>query len=728
MYSGFRTLYAMKSYRNTCWLLGILALLAQTAPAQVDPTRIDIARDRWGVPHIFAKTDAEVAYGLAWAHAEDDFKTTQLTLLGAKGMLGKHLGKSGAAVDYVVGLIRAREQAQRDYPAKFSADYRAVMSGYVQGINAYATAHPNEVLVRGSFPVSEIDLIVGFILSNASFSGIDRALTSILGGTMPRAPKTAVSQAKKPQSETHSFAGTPARSSLFHSFAPGGSNGIALNSKRTADGQTYLAINSHQPLEGPVAWYEAHLCSEEGWNILGGLFPGAATILHGVNENLGWAHTVNYHDKMDVYELTMNPATKNEYWYDGKWVPLEARSVKLRVKGIPIAINKKAYWSEYGPAVVTKKGAFAMRYAGLFETRTGEQWYRMNKACTYAEFYKALQMTAIPMGFNIIYADRNDTIMYLTNGKIPRRDPGYDWQQTLPGNTSKTRWTQFHPIEGMPQVVNPNSGYVFNSNNTPFHCTDPAESPKPEAYDPTMGIERFELNRSVRMGEMMAGSKLLSYEEFKRVKYDLQLPGKLTYRTDINPLFALKPADYPDVASLIETLNNWDRRADTTSHGAAVFAVTYMHIKDILQKEGGSPYRPLTPAECVQGLQLTKTYLTTHFGTTDLPLGRLQRHTRGTVSLPCPGIPDVLAAMDSKPTKTGELRANQGESYIELVRFRKDALPEIETVNAYGASNHADSPHYTDQMGMFVNQQTKKMTLDKKQVLQEAKRVYHPVP
>ncbi len=651
---------------------------------------------------------------MAWAHAEEDFKTTQLTLLGAKGMLGRYLGKQGAAIDYVVGLIRAREQAQRDYPAKFSADYRAVMSGYCQGINAYAVAHPKEVLVRGSFPVNEIDLISGFILSNASFSGIDRALTSILNGTMPKAPKTAVAQLGMNDKLSPNYPLT------------GGSNGIALNSKRTADGQTYLAINSHQPLEGPVAWYEAHLCSEEGWNILGGLFPGAATILHGVNENLGWAHTVNYHDKMDVYELTLNPANKNEYWFDGRWIPLEVRSVKLRIKGIPVAIRKKAYWCEYGPAMVTKKGAFAMRYAGLFETRTGEQWYRMNKARNYSEFYKALQMTAIPMGFNIVYADRNDTIMYLTNGKIPRRDPAFDWQQTLPGNTSKTRWTAFHPIEAMPQIVNPRSGYVFNSNNTPFHCTDPAESPKPGDFDPTMGIERYELNRSMRMGELMASGKPLSYEAFKQIKYDLQLPQNLSYRTDVNPLFALKPADYPDVSSLIETLNNWDRRADTTSRGAAVFAVAYLHLKDILQKAGGSPYRPLTTAECVQGLQLTKSYLMKHFGTTDLPLGRVQRHTRGSVSLPCAGIPDVLAAMDSKQTETGELRADQGESYIELVRFREDALPEIETVNAYGASNHADSPHYTDQMTMFVNQQTKKMTLSKEQVMKDAKRVYHP--
>lgn len=695
--------------------------------AQVNPAQINIARDRWGVPHIFAKTDAEVAYGLAWAHAEDDFKTIQLTLLGAKGMLGRHLGKQGAAVDYVVGLIRVREQAARDFPAQFSADYRAVLNGYVQGLNAYAAGHPAEVLVRGSFPVSEVDLVAGFILSGASFSGIDRALGSVLNGTMPKAPKTGVAL-KNADAKGFDSAqpDKPAILSYLTLLPPTGSNALALNSRRTADGQTYLAINSHQPLEGPVAWYEAHLCSEEGWNILGGLFPGAPSILHGVNENLGWAHTVNYHDKMDVYELTLNPKNKTEYWYDGKWTPLEVRAVRLRVKRIPVAIRKKAYWSVYGPTMVTKTGAFSMRYSGMFESRTGEQWYRMNKARNFSEFRKALQMTAIPMGFNIVYADRNDTIFYVTNGKIPLRKPGYDWQQTLPGNTSQTRWTDFHPLQDLPQVLNPRSGWLFNSNNTPFHASAPADNPKPADYDPTMGIERHELNRSIRMDDLMAGDKPMTYAEFKRVKYDLQLPKTLSYRTDVNPLFALKPADYPQLAGLIESLNRWDRRADTTSHGAAVFAVAYLHLKDLVVKSGGSPVRPLTAAECVLALEQTQAYLLKHFGTTDLPLGRVQRHTRGSVSLPCAGVPDVLAAMDSKRLPDGHLRAEQGESYIELVQFRKDALPEIETVNAYGASNHPDSPHYTDQMELFVKQQTKKMTLDKAQVLREAKRVYHP--
>lgn len=667
-------------------------ILSNQANAQIDPTRIKIARDQWGVPHIFAPTDAEVAYGLAWAHAEDDFSTIQQVILPTKGLLGKHLGKKGAAIDYVVGLIRARETAYANYETAISDDYKAVLSGYVQGLNAYASTHPKEVLAKKLFPLSPQDGLVGFILANASFSGVDKVLTNLLSTETTKTPTTS-----------------------------GGSNAFAISANKTTDGKTYLAINSHQPLEGPVAWYEAHLCSEQGWNIIGGLFPGAATVLHGCNENLGWAHTVNFHDKMDVYQLEINAQNKEQYKLDGEWKLLEMKKIKLKIKGIPVPINKKAYWSEYGPVVITKKGTFALRFSGLFEVRTGEQWYRMNKANSYTEFYKALQMTAIPGGFNIVYADKRDTIFYITNGKIPFRNIKYNWKNTLPGNTSETLWTTYHPVKDLPQVVNPRSGYVFNTNNTPYNCTDPADNPNPQNYDHTMGIETFELNRSVRVGELMKQYEKISYEDFKTIKYDLQLPSQLKYSVDIAGLFLLSKEEYPELEDVITILNTWDKKATIQSQGATVFLLTYHQLRN--QNNQGIS---ITKETIVDALRQTKEHLTKYFGKVDVPLGYLQRHTRGKVSLACPGIPDVLRAMDSKPTEDGRMRAYQGESYIELVRFSKNGLPEIETVNAYGASNHPDSEHYTDQMEMFVNQKTKKMTLDKQTVLREARRVYSP--
>ncbi len=474
-----------------------------------------------------------------------------------------------------------------------------------------------------------------------------------------------------------------------------------------------------------MAWYEAHLCSEQGWNILGGLFPGGSTIFHGVNEHLGWAHTVNYQDKIDTYQLQTDKAHPNQYLFDGQWLPLEKKTVKLRVKGIPFAIGRKAYWSKYGATIKTKQGWFAVRTGANQDLRGTEQWYRMNKACSFSEFREAMQMTAIP-GFNVVYADP-DTIYYVSNGKIPYRDPAYDWSGTLPGNTSKTLWTKFRPLSDFPQYVNPPGGYLFNTNNTPFNATAPANNLRPEPFDRTMGFERWDNNRSIRLGELMGQYNKLSYDDFKRIKYDLQLPATLSYvaSPDANALFTLKPDDYPDLRDLVQTVVSWNRQATADSRGAAVFLIFYQYWKAKAETLPTVP-KALTREDCVEGLRFVQTYLLKHFGRTDIRLGDYQKHVRGSKELPIWGIPDVLASIYAKPYTRGRVQSSQGESYIALVKFPKAGLPEIETVNCYGASNHPESPHYTDQMALFINQKTKPMTLDKATVLRQARRVYHP--
>ena len=107
-------------------------------------------------------------------------------------------------------------------------------------------------------------------------------------------------------------------------------------------------VNAHQPNTGSQAFYEAHINSEEGLNVTGGLLAGAPCILHGTNENLGWAHTVNYCDRMDVFQLEMNPANSNQYKFDGEWVDLEQKKIKLHIKGIPIGISRTVYWKQTG--------------------------------------------------------------------------------------------------------------------------------------------------------------------------------------------------------------------------------------------------------------------------------------------------------------------------------------------------------------------------------------------
>ena len=164
---------------------------------------------------------------------------------------------------------------------------------------------------------------------------------------------------------------------------------------------------------------------------MGGLFPGAATIFHGTNEHLGWAHTVNYPDKIDVFELEMHPENELKYQFDNGWKELEQKEVMLSVQilfGLKIKVKKTIYRSIYGPVVKNDKGYFAFDLGALHDLRAPEQWYRMNKANNWDEFRDALTMVAIP-GFNIVYADGQDNIYYLGNAKIPDRNPSFDWSK-----------------------------------------------------------------------------------------------------------------------------------------------------------------------------------------------------------------------------------------------------------------------------------------------------------
>ena len=675
-------------------LLFLILLAGFQALAQINPANITIARDSFGVPHIFAPTDPEVAYGLAWAHAEDDFGTLQLVVLSGKAKLGTGLGKKGAEADYVINLLRIRKTVEEQWNT-LSPDFVELIKGYVQGLNAYAKAHPREVKYKQAFPFDEKEYMTAAVFSISLFCGVDNVLPQILGGKVTTIP----------------------------GFNTQGSNSFAFNSTKTTTGENFLAINAHQPQEGPVAFYEAHLQSEQGWNMLGGLFPGGCLIFHGTNENLGWAHTVNYQDKIDVYQLEMNPGNKNQYKFDGQWVNLEKNKARLKVKGVPVTVTKKIYWSKYGATLKTNKGVFSLRVPATMDIKALEEWYRMNKAKNFTEFYKAVSMTSLPM-FNIMYADRYDTIFYISNGKMPRRnpDPKYNWRSTLPGNTSATLWTEFKPVDELPQYVNPVSGYLFNTNHSPFLATDTKYNLDRNRFDKNDGYETYHNNRSQRVTELINDGKI-DFNTFKRIKFDQQLPLQLKYTYGIDSMFNLNANDYPAIKEVINNLQQWDHKGITNSKGAAVFLLVYGHVSKNL---AGTAARQLTKAEAVEAYQYVHDYMLQYFNTTSLTLGDIQKLVRGDEVRPAWGLPDLLTAAYTDPYKNGMRKVVSGDAYICFVRYPKNGLPVIESVNTFGSSMHPGSPHYKDQMTMFQNQQTKPMTLDKQQVLHTAERVYHP--
>ena len=667
--------------------------------SQINPDKIDIVRDEFGVPHIFAKTDAEVAYGLAWAHAEDDFETIQIGYLAGNNLLSKHVGNIGLGADFISQFIGSEELFDSKYNSDISSEYKNIVKAYALGLNSYAREHPDEVFVEDLFPVNEKKMMRYAQLQLFISSNGDKWVSNIIDN------KLSYDFSKEEQYK--------------------GSNTFAFNSIKTKDGSTYLAINTHQPLDGPVSWYEAHLCSEEGTNILGALFAGTPNILIGTNENLAWAHTVNQPDKTDVFALEMHPDKKLQYRVDGTYLKLEEKKAKLRFKllGIPLSIKKKFYKSIYGPTLKNKSGFYSVRTPALFEIRALEQWWRMNKAKNFTEFYKVLKMKALP-GYNIGYADKNDTIFYISNGLIPKRAKNYDWASVVPGNTKKTLWTESYEIEELPQVIQPKSGYFYNANHTPFKSSAGEDNPDPTHFDQNMGFETYDNNRSTRLKQLIDQYEKLDYDDFKRIKYDRQYPRPYTFNwMDIHYLELLDAKKYPDIEMLIERLQTWDRKANNNSLGAGTFAVFYDQLRPFYSK---LPEPKIFPASyIIKALRNTKKYLLKYFNTTDVKLGDYQKLVRGGKELPIFGLPDVITAMSSRPYKDGKVKVVSGESYIELIRFT-DKGPEIESVISYGSSDRPDSKHYDDQMEMYANFKTKKMTLNKESIYKNAKSIYNP--
>ncbi|MDE2474443.1 MAG: penicillin acylase family protein, partial [Alphaproteobacteria bacterium] len=220
-----------------------------TRPALAAAARYDatIIRDRFGVPHIFARRNADAAFGLAYAHAEDDFATIQRALLAARGKLAAVEGRTATEDDYLVQILGIWDAINQHYQTDISPDTKALLDGYVAGLNLYAAQHRGEVLA-GFAPARPQDVVALFMLRLPLLYGLDNQVKALI-------------------------AGTPAK--IAGDMTQLRSLAAALAPARSADGATRLLINPQGPFAGPLSWYEARVSSAEGWNLEGGLIPGS---------------------------------------------------------------------------------------------------------------------------------------------------------------------------------------------------------------------------------------------------------------------------------------------------------------------------------------------------------------------------------------------------------------------------------------------------------------------
>jgi acyl-homoserine-lactone acylase len=701
--------------------LGLLALIIVTAiglavwepltaraPTAVayTPTDVRIARDRWGVPHIFGETDADVAYGVAYAHAEDDFGTLQEVLALTRGRLGAITGADGARTDYVGQLLAARETVDRDY-ATLPEDVRAIYVAYAAGLNRYAEEHPDEVALGNLFPVRAEDVVTGFVIRSPFFFGLDQVLGALAEGRpLPREGGTAAPEqpaATATAAARQNFAG----SLLGSGEGQNGSNAFAVSPRRSSDGSTMLVSNSHQPWTGGVAWYELVVHSNQGWDFAGATFPGGPHPFLGHNRNLGWTNTVNRPDLIDVYQLTLNEAGTH-YRYDGEWRALERRRVWLRVAWGPFTIPYPQWVerSAHGPVVRNARGVFAVRYAGIDQLNMVTQYYRIQKAQNFAEWRTAMSGQGVP-ATNFIYADREGNIGLFYNAMFPDRPAGFDWRTVLPGDQSAALWERTLPFNRVPTLINPASGYIMNANNTPYSAAGPGDELDDADYDSRMGIELDRTNRDRRAIALLEAAGRLDEAALERIKYDTGYERGGYAGAFIDRMLAARFTD-PQLQAAQALLRQWDWTLDGRGRGDAL-ALTVLRPanREHYLRTGEAP-------DVTEVLREAATHLQTTFDTLDPPLGTVLRLRRGDVDLPLDGGNDTLRAStlwDVDPD--GRYRVRHGDSFLMFVRWDAEGRVRSRSIQPFGAAtNRPDSPHYADQAPLFARHQTREVLFD----------------
>ncbi|MCK5862841.1 MAG: penicillin acylase family protein [Candidatus Hydrogenedentes bacterium] len=658
---------------------------ASFIPAK-DKYDVHILRDTWGVPHIFGTRDSDVAYGLGYAHSEDDYVYMEEAILTVRGELARKLGRDWAKFDYLVSWFRIREFTDLQYDRVLSAELRAVMEGYAEGITHFAALNPDKMPYI-KLPVTGKEIIAGVMIKIPFFYDLHHALKKIMSGDGVTIGKAGV------------VAFNAMQENPFSRDLPIGSNAWAVGPSRSADGATRLAINSHMPWEGQLTWYEAQLHSEEGWDVIGGTFPGGPFIFKGHNANMGWCHTINRPGLADIYELTIHPDNPYLYELDGEWQELERGTAHIQVRlwgNLVIPVNKETLWSAHGPVVRQGERTLAIRFVGYGAVRPLEQWYRMNKAQNLEDFLAAMNMGEM-LSFNTVYADCKGNLFYAYVGKFPVRSQEFDWNQILPGNTSRAIWTEYHPFKAIPQVLNPPSAFIQSCNSGPFGTTVGEGNPSPEQFTPDMRIEDHFTNRSLRALNLYGGDSSITREEFHTYKYDKIYDPASTVAIWLRDVLNAEVPEGSNLASAIELLRGWDL-SGTRDRKETALAMLAMEL-------GPSENAPMDASDALKRLRSAVDYMLEKHGRLDVPWGEMLRLRRGDVDTALGGCPDCLRAVDLKLQEDGRFVGINGDCFYQMVEWTADGKMRSESVHQYGtAASDEKSPHYSDQATLFASE------------------------
>ncbi|MES3021125.1 MAG: penicillin acylase family protein [Pseudomonadota bacterium] len=687
---------------------------------------VTILRDKWGIPHVFGKRDADAVFGLLYAQAEDDFNRVERNYITALGRMAEVEGESALWSDLRMKLFIRPDELKAKYAAS-PAWLKKLMVSFADGLNFYLHTHPE---VKPKL-ITRFEPWMALAFSEGSIGGDIEDIE--LG----------------PLEQFYGKGGKPALADARSSASaePSGSNGFAISPKLSATGNALLLINPH------TSFYfrpEVHMVSGQGLNAYGAVTWGQFFVYQGFNERAGWMHTSGGGDVLDEYrETVFDKGGKYFYKYGGAERALRAVPITLPFKGAGGMDSKTitAYFTHHGPVVRAADGKWIAVKLMEEPLKALMQSYSRTKAKNHAAFTQTMELRTNSSN-NTVFADRDGNIAYFHGNFVPRRDVRFDWKHPVDGSDPATEWKGLHQIKETITLLNPASGYILNTNNWPFAAAG-ASSPRLESYPSYMWTlpENYRGIHAVRVLEKRKGFTL---ESLIASAYDTALPGFERLIANLGGAYDALAADDPLKARLqaqVAALRGWDTRysvesvptslaiywgQDMVAGAAAAAKAREVEVHDYIAAN-------VAPREQLEALARASAKLEADFGSWQTPWGQINRFQRlsGDVRQQYddskPSYPvafpsakwGALASFGMTAKKTTKrIYGDRGNSFVAVVEFG----PRIraKSILAGGQSGDPASPHFNDQAEMYSKGEFKDVLFYKADIERHLERKYHP--
>lgn len=685
--------------------------------------RITIIRDDYGVPHIYAPSDADAVFGMLFAQAEDDFARIERNYTWAIGRLAEIEGEEALFSDLRARLYMSEDEARAAYDAA-PAWLKDLCDAFADGLNWYLMTNPDvepKLLTRFEpwMPMYFFEGSIGGDIEQIPLDGIEAFYGS-------DAPRDVVAMETSPDLAE-----------------PSGSNGFAISGQLTASGNAMLLINPH------TSFYfrpEIHVVSEEGLNAYGAVTWGQFFVYQGFNEDTGWMHTSTYVDFLDefVEDIVEDNGTLR-YRYGDELRPVEVQDVKLRYKtdGGTAERSFTTYRTHHGPITHSIDGRWVATKINWDPVNALAQSFVRTKQSDYGEFREMMNIRTNSSN-NTVFADSSGNIAYFHGNFVPRRDPAYDFSRPVDGSNPDTDWQGLHTVDETITLTNPANGWLQNCNSTPF--TAALEfSPKREDYPAYMAPDA-ENWRGVHAVQVLTGIDDLTLDGLIDLAYDPYLPAFAV----LVPALIEVADDDESLGDVVELLSGWDYRSSTES-----VALTVMHFYGLALQQKIELPAELSSVSRMERLQYvgvdapaeerlevfreTLAELDADFGTWRTPWGDVNRFQRltGDIDLPFddtkPSLPvglttsrwGALAAYGSRRAdNTKKLYGYRGNSFVAVVEFGDKVVAK--SLLAGGQSGNPESPHFADQAERYVAGDFKDVPYYRADVEARATKTYKP--